>query len=117
MGAFCSHMDHATDGDIMKALRPGFWPLAGYIALTLAMTVTILLFAGGELGPATDLWGFVALLLGVPWSAIALTIDDFVPNADRAVLTILALSVPANALLLYLLGRMLDRRWSSRLQN
>ena len=91
--------------------------MAGYITLTLALTVTVLVFAGGEVGPAKDLWGFVAIPMGMPWSTIALAVNDFVPNADRAVLTILALSVPANVLLLYLVGRMLDRHWSSRLQN
>ena len=101
----------------MKALQPAFWPLAGYLALTFSLTLALLVLARHDLGVIKDVWSLVALPLGMPWTAVALAIHDFAPGFDRALIAIVALSVPANAGLLYLVGRHLDRRWSSRLQN
>ena len=119
MEAFCSHTDHAMDGHIVKGLRPGFWPLVAYIALTIVLAIALLLLTRQDPASVKEFWGFVAIPLGMPWTIVTLLLLDLPPGPDvgRVAIIILALSLPANAGLLYLLGRHLDRRWSAGLQN
>jgi hypothetical protein len=98
----------------MSRLRPGLWPLAIYLALTVATTATFVILVRGDLAVMREYWGLLALPLGMPWTLVPLLLNQFADLPNDVLSGLVAASLPLNALLLYRVGRRLDRAWSSR---
>lgn len=102
--------------DSAPLVQGRFWPLAVYLALTLVGVAGIFLFVvvDGDVREVGDYWSALSIPLGVPWSIVPLLLDEQLPNVPNGLLTaMLAVSVPLNVLLLYLVGRRIGRARSA----
>ena len=102
--------------DSASPARGRFWPLAVYLALTLVGVAGIFLFVvvEGDVREIGNYWSALSIPLGVPWSIVPLLLDEQLINVPSGLIhAMVAVSVPLNVLLLYLVGRRIGRARSA----